>query len=46
MLRHLPYYYIEYVISNLDKPTFFVRGNHAHAMNTASWAGAQSRTAG
>lgn len=25
----LPYYYVEYVVSALDKPVFFVRGNHA-----------------
>ena len=35
----LPYYYIEYVISNLDKPTFFVRGNHAHAMEYSELGG-------
>lgn len=27
-----PYYYLEYVVSALDKPTFFVRGNHAKVM--------------
>ena len=26
----LPYYYLEYIVSTLDKPVFFVRGNHAH----------------
>jgi uncharacterized protein len=25
----LPYYYLEYVISSLNKPMFFVRGNHS-----------------
>lgn len=25
----LPYYYVEYIVSALDKPVFFVRGNHA-----------------
>jgi uncharacterized protein len=25
----LPYYYLEYMISMLDKPLYFVRGNHA-----------------
>ena len=25
----LPYYYVEYIVSMLDKPVFFVRGNHA-----------------
>lgn len=28
----IPYYYLEYVISKLDKPTFYVRGNHASVM--------------
>lgn len=26
----LPYYYIDYVVSMLDKPAYFVYGNHAH----------------
>jgi len=26
----LPYYYLEYVVSMLDAPVFYVRGNHAH----------------
>jgi len=26
----LPYYYLEYVVNNLNKPVFFVRGNHAN----------------
>lgn len=25
----LPYYYVEYIVSALDRPVFFVRGNHA-----------------
>jgi uncharacterized protein len=25
----LPYYYMEYIVSMLDKPLYFVRGNHA-----------------
>ena len=25
----LPYYYLEYLVDTLDKPVFFVRGNHA-----------------
>jgi uncharacterized protein len=25
----LPYYYVEYIVSTLNKPTFYVRGNHA-----------------
>lgn len=28
----LPYYYLEYIVSALDKPVFFVRGNHAHTI--------------
>lgn len=28
----LPYYYLEYVVSALDKPVFYVRGNHSHIM--------------
>lgn len=27
----LPYYYLEYIISTLNKPLYFVRGNHASA---------------
>jgi Icc-related predicted phosphoesterase len=26
----LPYYYLEYIISALDKPLFYVRGNHSN----------------
>lgn len=25
----LPYYYVEYIVSALDRPVFFIRGNHA-----------------
>lgn len=28
----LPYYYLEFLISMLDKPLYFVRGNHASAI--------------
>ncbi len=28
----LPYYYLEYVVSTLDAPVFYVRGNHAHVV--------------
>lgn len=28
----LPYYYVEYIVSALDKPVFFVRGNHARIL--------------
>jgi uncharacterized protein len=28
----LPYYYLEYVVSALDVPVFFVRGNHAEVV--------------
>jgi len=28
----LPYYYLEYIISSLDVPVFFVRGNHDNAV--------------
>lgn len=28
----LPYYYLEYVVSTLDKPVYFVRGNHAKVL--------------
>jgi Icc-related predicted phosphoesterase len=28
----LPYYYLEFITSMLDKPTFFVRGNHAEVV--------------
>jgi Icc-related predicted phosphoesterase len=26
----LPYYYLEYIVSVLNKPLYYVRGNHAH----------------
>lgn len=32
----LPYYYLEYVISVLNKPLFFVRGNHANIIEYTS----------
>lgn len=28
----LPYYYLEFITSMLDRPTFFVRGNHAEVV--------------
>lgn len=28
----LPYYYLEYVLNALDKPLYFVRGNHDHVV--------------
>lgn len=28
----LPYYYLEYIISTLDLPLYFVRGNHANVL--------------
>lgn len=28
----LPYYYLEYLVSVLDKPLFYVRGNHANSV--------------
>lgn len=28
----VPYYYIEYVLTALNKPAFYVRGNHAHVV--------------
>jgi Icc-related predicted phosphoesterase len=38
----LPYYYVEYIVSTLDKPVFFVRGNHAKALEQSE---SGSRTA-
>jgi Icc-related predicted phosphoesterase len=32
----LPYYYLEYMISMLNKPLYFIRGNHAQAIEYAS----------
>lgn len=32
----LPYYYLEYIISMLNKPLYFVRGNHAPAAEYGS----------
>ncbi len=42
----LPYYYLEYVISKLDKPTFYVRGNHAHSMEYSEELGGRSEPHG
>jgi Icc-related predicted phosphoesterase len=28
----LPYYYLEYIVSALDKPVFYVRGNHSEVI--------------
>jgi Icc-related predicted phosphoesterase len=42
----LPYYYLEYIISKLDKPTFYVRGNHAHPMEYSDELGARSEPHG
>ena len=33
----LPYYYLEYIISMLNKPLFFVRGNHANVVEHGSY---------
>lgn len=38
----LPYYYLEYIISKLDKPLYYVRGNHAHPMEYSDELGARS----
>jgi Icc-related predicted phosphoesterase len=42
----LPYYYLEYIISTLNKPLYYVRGNHAHKVEhgisekrTGPWGG-------
>jgi uncharacterized protein len=42
----LPYYYLEYIISTLNKPLYYVRGNHAarveyseSAERTNPWGG-------
>ena len=32
----LPYYYLEFMVSILDKPLYFVRGNHAVKWRTLS----------
>ncbi|MEX2143023.1 MAG: metallophosphoesterase [Anaerolineales bacterium] len=32
----LPYYYLEYLVDTLDKPLFFVRGNHASIVEYSS----------
>ena len=41
----LPYYYLEYVVSALDKPVFYVRGNHSHLVEYGA-AGPQSQPNG
>jgi len=33
----LPYYYLEYIISMLDIPLYYVRGNHAHKTEVSSF---------
>ena len=38
----LPYYYVEYIVSALDVPVFYVRGNHARVMEVS--ASGQERT--
>jgi Icc-related predicted phosphoesterase len=35
----LPYYYLEYVVSKLDVPLYFVRGNHANVIEHSSGGG-------
>jgi Icc-related predicted phosphoesterase len=34
----LPYYYLEYLVDVLDKPVFYVRGNHAAALEHSEGA--------
>lgn len=41
----LPYYYVEYIVSALDKPVFFVRGNHAKLLEH-SRTGTRDRPSG
>ncbi len=38
----LPYYYLEYLVSTLDKPLFYVRGNHANSVEHGA-AGPRTR---
>ena len=33
----LPYYYLEYIVSMLDVPLYYVRGNHAHKTEISSF---------
>jgi len=33
----LPYYYLEYIVSALDKPVFYVRGNHSQVVEYAEY---------
>jgi Icc-related predicted phosphoesterase len=35
----LPYYYLEYIISMLDRPCYYVRGNHAPRFHEETTAG-------
>jgi Icc-related predicted phosphoesterase len=32
----LPYYYLEFIVSMLDKPLYYVRGNHASSVESTS----------
>jgi Icc-related predicted phosphoesterase len=41
----LPYYYLEYVISSLDKPMFYVKGNHSSLVEYSA-GGYQSKPQG
>ncbi len=41
----LPYYYVEYVVSTLDVPVFYVRGNHAKKVEYGN-AGQRTAPAG
>jgi Icc-related predicted phosphoesterase len=41
----LPYYYLEYVISSINKPMFFVRGNHSSILEYSAH-GARSKPLG
>lgn len=38
----LPYYYLEYIVSMLDIPLYYVRGNHAHAVELSTFGERQS----
>ena len=38
----LPYYYLEYIVSMLDVPLYYVRGNHAHKTEITSFGERQS----
>jgi Icc-related predicted phosphoesterase len=41
----LPYFYLEYIVSSLDKPVFYVRGNHAQEVEYGD-AGPQNHPRG